>query len=219
MYMIDQNRVSILLIDDHALFTAGMQYLLKELADRVSIVEASNASQGLEAARQHRELDLVLLDLGLPDNDGLDTLGRLRQLLPATPVVVLSASEDSNIIRQAIKLGASGYIPKASSRDIVIGALRLVLSGGVYLPPDILSFQQSADDDHASSANLAELSPRQYHVLAMLAKGKSNQEIADELSISLSTVKTHLSTVFRVLGVRNRAEATHVAMKNGLVPD
>ena len=202
--------MDILLIDDHPLFRAGIASVIDDLDAAVRIIEAGSCEQALGMLERGAEFSLILLDLALPGMDGMTGLAKLRDASPATPVVVLSATEDSRRIRQAIGAGAKGYIPKSASRQIILSALRLVLSGGVYLPQNVLESPAPVVTD-------GELTVRQRDVLRWLARGKSNKEIADALGMAENTVRVHVAAILKYLDVRNRAEAVFAAISRGLV--
>jgi DNA-binding NarL/FixJ family response regulator len=209
--------VKLLLVDDHPLFRSGLMYLLRTLDSQLEVDEAGNCNQAL--ARAGRDYDLVLLDLKMPGVNGLDALSAIRSNFPQSPAVVLSSEDDPRIVRQAIDSGAMGYIPKSSTPDVMIQALRLILARGVYLPPNVLS--ADAEPAPKPPGELADdsiegLSPRQMEVLRLVIQGKPNKVIAAELDISEATVKAHLSAVLRALGARNRTEVVYAAAKMGL---
>lgn len=212
----------ILLVDDHPLLRGGMKFLLRSLDADLEMDEASNGGQALERVAE-RSYDLVLLDLKMPGLNGLDALAALRAAVPGTPLVVLSAEDNRDVVRAAIEGGAMGFIPKSSTPEALIQALRLVLDQGVYLPAAILDSvdtvsapEQAADDAGGSSGMLPGLTPRQMEVLRCVIRGKSNKVIARELEVSEGTVKAHLSAVFLALGAHNRTEAVFAAAKMGL---
>ena len=200
----------ILLIDDHPLFRGGLKYLLRGLEEGVEMDEAGDCAQALEhlAAGSY---DLVLLDLKLPGVNGLDALASLREAAPGTPLIVLSGEDDPEVVRASIERGAMGFIPKSSTPEVMIQALRLVLMRGVYLPPTALDAVHTA-----VPASLPGLTPRQMDVMRCVIRGMPNKVIARELDVSEATVKAHLTAVFQALGARNRTEAVYVAAKVGL---
>lgn len=200
----------ILLIDDHALFRGGVKYLLRGLDDGVETDEAGDCGQALEKLGAGR-YDLVLLDLKLPGANGIDALASLREAAPGTPVIVLSGEDDPEVVRASIERGAMGFIPKSSTPEVMIQALRLVLTRGVYLPPTALD----AVAAKVSSA-LPGLTPRQMDVMRCVIRGMPNKVIAREIDVSEATVKAHLTAVFQALGARNRTEAVYVAAKLGI---
>jgi DNA-binding NarL/FixJ family response regulator len=212
--------VKILLIDDHALFRGGLKFLLRSLDDALEVDEAGNCAQALELAAAGR-YELVLLDLKMPGVAGLDALAALREALPEAPLVVLSGEDNPGVVRAAIERGAMGFIPKSSTPDVLIHALRLVLARGVYLPPMVLDAAarapvSAASGTSADQAVLPGLTPRQMAILHFVIQGKPNKIIARELNISEGTVKSHLSSVLHALGTRNRTEAVYAAAKLGL---
>jgi DNA-binding NarL/FixJ family response regulator len=203
--------VRILMVDDHPLFRSGIAGVIADLAATVETTEASSCEKALGLLAAGREFALILLDLNLPGMDGMTGLARLRDAAPATPVVVLSATEDSRKIKQAIAAGAKGYVPKSAGRDILLNALRLVLSGGVYLPINIM--------ESPAAASTEQLTPRQREVLQWLVRGKSNKEIADLLGMAENTVRVHVAAILRYLDVKNRTEAGYAATRRGLLAE
>ncbi|MBE0615820.1 MAG: response regulator transcription factor [Burkholderiales bacterium] len=213
--------MNILLIDDHPLLRGGMRYLLRSLDADLEMDEASDGAHALNLVAA-RPYDLVLLDLKMPGLNGMDALAALRTAIPGTPLVVLSAEEDPRVVRAAIDAGAMGFIPKSSTPEVLIQALRLVLAQGVYLPSAVLdaahpvSASVSSSDQNPGKGALPGLTPRQMDVLHCIIKGKPNKVIARELDVSEGTVKAHLSAVFLALDVHNRTEAVYAAAKLGL---
>lgn len=212
----------ILLIDDHPLLRGGMRFLLRSLDADLEMDEASNAAQALELVAA-RSYDLVLLDLRMPGLNGMDALAALRAAVAGTPLVILSAEDDPDVVRAAIEGGAMGFIPKSSMPEVLIQALRLVLAHGVYLPPAALEAvhrvpapSPSALRSGAGDSIPPGLTPRQMDVLRCVIKGQTNKVIARELDLSEGTVKAHLSAVFLALGAHNRTEAVYAAAKLGL---
>lgn len=215
--------MKILLVDDHALFRAGLRLLLSDLDESIVFVEAASVE---DVAAAPTDADLVLLDLTLRGTSGQAALERIAELMPGATVVALSGEEDPRLIRRVIEAGAAGFIPKSSTPKVMIGALKLVLAGGVYLPPDVLravdapagngpagrSSVDSAERDRVREA----LTSRQFDIVMRAVRGKSNKLIARELGLSEGTVKQHLSAAFRVLGVSNRTEAVFVTAELGL---
>lgn len=209
--------MNVLLVDDHELFRSGLKFLLADLVEDISFFEAPSCAVAIELSATTR-FDIVLLDLNLPGISGLDALALLRTRIEDAVIVVVSAEENREVIRRIIEAGAAGYIPKASSHAIMMAALRLVLAGGVYLPPNTLAAhvpsQEPASDGR--SGTFDHLTERQIETLRIAMQGKANKVIARELNISEATVKAHLSSVFRALGVKNRTEAVFAAAKIGL---
>lgn len=208
--------MKILVADDHALFRDGLRYMLARLGEDVEILQAKDCAEALTLAASRSDLDLILLDLAMPGMDGLVGLRALRARNPAVPVVILSASEEPAEMRLALEGGAMGFIPKSSTSDVMLGALRLVLSGGVYVPLAFMERFQSGRTPGATLASSLEtlgLTPRQHDVLRLLGKGQSNKEIARVLGLAEGTVKLHISAILRALGVDNRTQAVVAAAR------
>jgi DNA-binding NarL/FixJ family response regulator len=214
--------VKVLVVDDHPLILEALDHVLKALSDDMTVLGAQNVSNALAIATAHPDIELILLDLGLPDKDGLDALHEFREQHPAIPVVVLSASEDPNIVLRAVDAGAMGFIPKASKNNVLVNALRLVLSGAVYLPPQVLRQASSGGAEVRSSAVAAPtfrdigLTERQAQVLHLLIQGKSNKLICRELGLAEGTVKIHVTAILKALGVINRTQAVIAVGRLGL---
>lgn len=209
--------MNVLLVDDHELFRSGLKFLLADLVENISFFEAPSCAVAIELAAKSK-FDIVLLDLHLPGVSGLDALALLRERIEEAIIVVVSAEEDRQLIHQIIEAGAAGYIPKASSHAIMMAALRLVLAGGVYLPAHSFSATLTPREvgPDSNQISIANLTGRQIATLRIAMQGKANKVIARELNISEATVKAHLSSVFRALGVKNRTEAVFAAAKIGL---
>lgn len=217
--------MKILLIDDHAMFRDGMALLLKHLDQDVCMIQAGTCQQGFEALQQQSNMDLILLDLGLPDMPGLDAIGEIRTRYPDMPVVVLSSMDDRATVIEALDRGAMGFIPKSYTADILIGALKLILAKGIYLPPTI--FLPSAPNRASASTSIKEevrakspaelgLTDRQIEVLYLILQGKSTKLICRELKLAEGTVKNHTVAVLRALNVTTRTQAVIAASQMGI---
>lgn len=205
--------LKIILADDHALFRGGFSLLLKQLEMGV-VLEAVDLAEALELAAYHPDADLMLLDLNMPGMNGAAGIRRVTEAHPQLPVIVLSASESKESVRGAIAAGALGFIPKSASSAVMQSAIQLVLSGGVYLPAQLILTDAAADAGCNEAA--CKLTDRQREVLRMLAAGMSNKQICRELDLSEGTVKVHIAAVFRALDVGNRTEAANAARRLGL---
>jgi DNA-binding NarL/FixJ family response regulator len=207
--------MNVLIGDHHALFRAGLWTLLGPLREGAAFVEAGTFNELVDRCRDGTRFDLILMDLPLPGWPGLEGIRAVRALQPATPLVVVSASEAAGDVRGALDHGARGFIPKSSSLAVLRLALDLVLAGGLYVPPTFLQVGPGSPDRHPEPADepctSRGLSPRQRDVLGGLRTGKSNKEIAHELGLSEGTVKVHVTTIFKLLGVRNRTQAVIAA--------
>jgi DNA-binding NarL/FixJ family response regulator len=206
--------MKILVVDDHVLIREALRGVLKELDAEATILEATDAGVAVELIEQHGDLTLVLLDLGLPDRDGFSLLEELNERHPAISVVVLSALQERADVVKALDLGASGFIPKSADREVMLGALHLVLRGGIYIPPQILAHAESTKAVRISPTDLG-LTERQVDVLALMAQGKSNKAICRTLNIAEATVKNHVTAVLKALKVTSRSEAVVAVGKLG----
>ncbi len=204
--------MKILVVDDHTLFREGLCYVLNELEEQISILEASGFEQAMQHVAANPDLDLVLLDLNMPGEDGFTALDTFVNRYPVMPVVILSASKQYSDIKRALDAGAMGYIPKDTTSTVMLSALRLILSGGIYVPSDMAQqFELNQSD-----SNMPVLTPRQLQVLAKMVQGHSNKIIASKLDIAEATVKMHVTSIMKSLGVSNRTQAAMAAEKLGL---
>jgi DNA-binding NarL/FixJ family response regulator len=205
--------MKVLLIDDHVLIREALRSVFADVRPQAEVLDAVGHAQALEMAQSHNDLDLIVLDLALPDGDGLDLLTSLRSRLPGAGVVVLSASSEPSVVAKALRLGAQGFIPKSASYAVMIAALQLVLAGGIYVPPEILAaLKDAVPDDIVATDTAAEfegvaLTERQREVLALLVQGKSNKVICRDLQLAEPTVKNHITAILKALKVSSRTEA------------
>ncbi len=199
---------TILIVDDHPLYRMALVQTLREVVNDAAILEAGSLQEA--RSRLADDVDLVLLDLHMPDSHGLAGLAALRAEHPQVAVAMISAHDDPATIRRAITYGAVAFVAKRSSIEELRSALTSLLAGEDYLPPALRpSVQATAADarDIDTAARLASLSPQQFRVLMQVAEGRLNKQIADSLAISERTVKAHLTALFEKLGVGNRTQA------------
>ena len=209
--------MKVLLIDDHSLFIDGMNLVLVKLDPNIQIFNANSYEDALPVMTENPDMDLVLLDLGLPGLSDIDALKAVRNELPVTPVVVLSSNDDGAKVQQMLNVGAQGYIPKSTNAEILIHSLKLVLSGGIYVPQEILpQLEQGADQPVRVQADMP-LTPKQHEVLGKLIHGYSNKEIGQLLNMAESTVRVHIAAILKALNVSNRTRAAHLAVQKGWV--
>jgi DNA-binding NarL/FixJ family response regulator len=226
--------MKVLLVDDHPLILAALQQVIEGLDARISVQGVDSAAAARAALVADSDYDLVLLDLALGDADGFDVLVEFRSTYPAVPVVVVSASDRTSDVIRAIDLGAMGFVPKRSSNRELCEALTMVMSGGLYIPPNMLGLDLNAaragadtvpgvmrplgeaplgararPEPHQQVTPLETvgLTPRQNDVLALLLQGLPNKLIARELNLSVETVKDHVAAVLRALNVSSRTQA------------
>jgi DNA-binding NarL/FixJ family response regulator len=202
---------TLLIADDHPLFRAALRSAAAEVAADIDTCEADSLQGVLSLLESRDDIDLVLLDLHMPGNHGLAGLAAIRAQFPAVAVVLVSANEDPQTVRRALDYGAAGYIPKSAGLDELREAIRAVLACEQWLPPAMraaVARAQSSPADTELAARLASLTPQQFRVLALVAEGLLNKQIADRLGIQERTVKAHLSVIFEKLGARNRTQAS-----------
>ncbi|MTJ82927.1 MAG: response regulator transcription factor [Telmatospirillum sp.] len=201
-------RGHVLIADDHPLFRDALRQVVEAALPGHAIAEARDFDQALAAAAGDGP-DLILLDINMPGMNGFSGLIRLRNQVPATPVVVVSADDSPDTVAQALTLGASGFIPKSMDRGDMIGAVGLVLNGGVFVPPPGGGEARSAPDagDLRFREGWRTLTSQQRRVLEMLVAGKSNKIIAFEMNVTESTIKAHVSAILRKLRVHSRTQA------------
>jgi DNA-binding NarL/FixJ family response regulator len=215
--------VQALIVDDHTLIRDALRGVLNAFEEIEGVVEAVSSSDAGRLLEQTPAIGLVLLDLNLPDSNGLEFLRSIRAEKPSVAVVVLSASEDRNDMTKALTGGAAGFIPKSASRDVMQGALKLILSGGIYVPPEILiqSVRRPAPGQKESALRVGTklgLTERQVEVLQLMMQGMSNKAICRALDIAEPTVKNHVTAILRALGATNRTEAVIAAASLGVAP-
>jgi DNA-binding NarL/FixJ family response regulator len=221
-----RKRMKILLVDDHVLFREGVALLLQQLVAGDELLQAGACEEALKLLRDDLDVELVLMDIHLPGMSGLDAIPLIRERFPLIPIVALSSSDDRQTILSAIDAGAMGFITKSSSSAVLSAALRLVLSKGIYIPPEILRDRgglepvqspvpQAATSTRTTPADLG-LTSRQSDVLFLILQGKSAKAICRDLSLSSSTVKVHTSAALRALNVTTRTQAVIAAAKIGL---
>jgi DNA-binding NarL/FixJ family response regulator len=218
--------MKILIADDHRLVIEAVKAKLSELEPAIEFVLAMSVQELMASASD--DLDLAVIDLNMPGAEGQVHVEAIRRLHPAVPVIVLSGYEDPAVMRSALEIGVLGFIPKAYSPEVMISAVRLVLAGGVYVPPLMLSAVPPGIVPGDATLPVADAAPRghsaqtlehlrkvlterQVEVLQLLSQGKPNKLIGRSLGISEGTVKIHLAAIFRALNVRNRTEAVVAA--------
>lgn len=212
-----------LIVDDHWAYRAGLAPLLKKVDEDIGIVEAHDFASAIKALQESKNFDIVLLDLHMPDSEPFAGLKAVRDAAPELPVVVVSVSESRRDVLRALEAGAAGYIPKTAEPDQVLVAITRVLEGDVSIPRSLL--ERGDDQDSWSPLQsprgggggnpFANLTRRQREVLERLAKGMQNTDIAQDLGLSVFTVKLHVSSIFKALNVSNRTEAARLVLDHG----
>ncbi|MCL7931181.1 response regulator [Halomonas llamarensis] len=214
---------TLMVADDHPLFRDAISAVLTTGLPGSRLLEAASLTQALALAEENQELDLLLLDLGLPDAEGLSGLHTLRQRFPSLAVAIVSAQQERRLVLDAITIGAVGYISKSTPRQELLAAIGQILEGQVYLPPDIMRQPPETPPEPSvptpntvSRQRLACLTAKQLDVLSCMTTGVSNKLIARELNIAETTVKTHVSAILRKLDAASRVQAIVMAAEADL---
>ena len=217
--------MNILIVDDHALVRRGLHYVVKEGFPDAEVTEAESAAAALEHIHNGVNLDLALVDVRMPDLDGLELLRALKVEKPDMPVVMLSTYDNAPYVKRALADGASGYLLKDATPEDLSQAINVALSGsGNVLSPRVIQnlFEEheASGRDHGVNGRRGEynLTQREHDILELLAEGRANREIAQHLYLSEKTVKAHLAAIFRKLGVTNRTQAAMMAVQMGVGP-
>lgn len=208
----------VLIVDDHPFVHDVMREVVRAVLPDATVHAEKFLPAALDRARAAGRLDLVLLDLGLPACPGIDALRRFREEFPNVPVAIISATDDGTTVRAALNAGAVGYIPKTSTPQMMIAALRVIAAGGTYVPREALADvpQSKAFTPIGEARTVPDriyLTERQVEILRLMVKGTGNRQIARQLGIAESTVKQHAHAVFQILGVANRSEAITAAAR------
>ena len=219
----------ILIADDHELFLEGLKLVLTSHFQDAEITSVKNYPELFEALNNN-QFDLIMTDLAMPGANFTDALNKIHATVKDTPIIVVSAVFDKEIVQKTIETGVSGYIPKSSSNDLMLSAIHLVLAGGVYIPKELLdetSFSSELSSEFQKLKELAapqppqdknkKLTPRQIEVIRGIAKGLPNKLIAYELGLTEGTVKVHITVILKTLGVSNRTAAVMEAVKKGYI--
>jgi DNA-binding NarL/FixJ family response regulator len=211
--LVDSTHYRLVIADDHPLFRGALREAVAGLFKQVDIGEAGSFDDVAKLLEHGGEVDLILLDLSMPGVRGFSGLMYLRAQYPSVPIVVVSANDDPAVIRRCMDLGTSGFIPKTLGIEEMRAAIKRVLDGGVWTPPDVDLGAGSEGDTSDLLARLTSLTPQQVRVLMMLSEGLLNKQIAYELSVSEATVKAHVSAILQKLGVESRTQAVIAAAK------
>ncbi len=212
-------KMRILLADDHTLVRRGIRALLETQADLQVVGEAANGTEAVAQAHAFKP-DVVLMDIGMPERDGLDATAQIKRELPNVNVLLLTVHDDADYLFRALAVGASGYILKGADVNELLLALQAVQRGDVYLQPSAAKHLVGDYLNRASAPEkqqIEELTPRQREILALIADGLTNQQIADKLVLSPFTIATHRANIMQKLNLHNRTELIRYAMKHGLI--
>jgi len=203
--------------DDHPMVRDALGTALRQSFADARVIAVASMAEAVEVVERDSEIDAVLLDLDMPGMDGLTGLARLRAAYPSLPVVIVSATRDGRVMRRTMDLGASAFMPKSASLEEIGNVVKAVLRGEIFMPPEA----EAADPDEEAAdfaRRAAQLTPQQWRVLALMAQGRLNKQIAFELSVGEPTVKAHVTTILRKLGVRSRTQAVILSRHLALEP-
>lgn len=218
-----------LVADDHELFLRGLELVLSGRYPRAKILTANNYTELFDVIAKENDFDVILTDLAMPGDVWSNAIQKIHNQLPDTPIIILSAIFDEEIVQKTIEIGVSGYLSKTSSHQEILDALDIVISGGAYFTQELLQNQRINEnsatdklllklvDEQPQEETSKHLTPRQRDVLQAVAEGKANKQIAYELGLTEGTVKLHLTAIFKILGVYNRMGAVLEATKLGLI--
>lgn len=218
---VDAVRTRILIADDHAVVLAGLSAILGMEPDMEVVAQARDGLQALEMARQYRP-DLIVLDLQMPHLNGLETLPRLRKIVPDSRILILTSLEDEAWVFRVLEAGGAGYLLKKSADEELVLAARDAMAGKAFIRPAAVAavaadFLERVEAGGAETADFDRLTRREREVLALVATGLTNQQIAEKLVISVRTVETHRAHVMDKLGFKNRAELVKYALRKGFL--
>ncbi len=229
--------MKILIADDHELFLKGLEFILQENLQNVEITSAQSYTDIFTVLKQNENFDLVITDLAMPGANWLEAITKIHQTLPETPIIIISAVFDKEILQQTLDIGVSGYIPKTASNTLIISAINLVLAGGVYIPHELLystktPISQEKQKEYIAPLKTLEkmttnsmetttkgLTERQIDIVKCIAEGLSNKQIAYKLNLTEGTVKVHITVILKILNVKNRTAAIIEAAKRGYISD
>lgn len=208
--------IRLLIVDDHTIVRHGLRQVVSESADIEVAAEAGSSAEAVRLLRENT-YDMVLLDISLPDKDGIETLKQIKRDKPDLPVIMLSMHGEDEFGVRALKAGASGYVHKQNAHDQLETAIRQVASGRRYISPDLAEELARSIGESSEKRPHELLSDREFDTLRMLASGKSLTEIAESLSISPKTVSVYRTRLLEKMKLKNNAEIAHYAIKNGLI--
>lgn len=230
--------MKILIADDHELFLKGLEFILRENLQDIELTTAQNYTEIFGLLEDKQEFDLIITDLAMPGANWLSAINKIHTTLPETPIVIISAVFDKEILQQTLDIGVAGYIPKTASNSLITSAINLVLAGGVYIPHELMystkstSVSTEKQKEYLSPLKTLErlttnstdvhpkgLTNRQIDIVRCIAEGLSNKQIAYKLDLTEGTVKVHITVILKILNVKNRTSAVIEAAKRGYIPN
>jgi DNA-binding NarL/FixJ family response regulator len=211
-----QNKIHVLIADDHAIVRQGLKQILSETDDLVITGEADDGAEALQLAR-HQPWDVSLLDVSMPNRNGIDTLKQLKKEFPRLPVLILSMHPEEQYAVRALKAGASGYLTKQSAPEQLVTAIRQVASGKKYVSPAVAQQLVEALSGDSNKLPHERITDREYQVLVMIATGKTQTQIAEKLNLGVATVSTYRARLLEKMGLKSTAELIRYGLEHGLV--
>jgi two-component system invasion response regulator UvrY len=208
--------IRILIADDHAIVRAGLKQFIADQVDMEVAAEAASGAEAIAAVRAS-DFDVVLLDISMPDKNGIDTLKTLRHVKPDLPVLMLSAYAEDQYAVNLLRAGAAGYLNKEAASTQLVGAIRTVVQGRKYVSPSLAQILADGVSGDADKPLHAELSQREFQIFCKLAAGAAVSKIADELNLSVKTVSTYRTRILEKMAMKSNADLTYYAIKNGLI--
>jgi len=205
--------LTVIVADDHPLLSVALRLGVQRVAPDAQVIEVDSLKALREAAKAHPDAALILLDLMMPDVEGLSALQFLRQDYPQIPVALVTANHERHWVRSAQALGAVGFVPKSTPLEQTHDIIRSLLAGGSWWPPHLVSPDRGRARGSSVEDRLDKLSPQELRILLHIRDGRLNKQIAGDLGISESTVKTHISTLLRKLDLQSRTQAAVLAQK------
>jgi len=229
--------MKILIADDHELFLKGLEFILQETIQNPEIQKANSYTEIFAILNQKQNFDLIITDLAMPGANWLEAIKKIHQQQTETPIIIISAVFDKEILQQTLDIGVSGYIPKTAPNNLITSAINLVLAGGIYIPHELLystnktDSKSTEDKERTSSLKTLEnittnnkntpkgLTARQIDIVKCIAEGLSNKQIAYKLNLTEGTIKVHITIILKLLNVKNRTSAVIEAAKRGYIPE
>lgn len=230
--------MKILIADDHELFLKGLEFTLEQNLQNPEITTAQNYTEIFSIIEKQKDFDLVITDLAMPGANWLTAITKIHNTLPDTPIIIISAVFDKELLQQTLDIGVSGYIPKTSSNNLIVSAINLVLAGGMYIPHELLYSSKTQDvseekqKEYLNPLKTLEkitkstpkpdskgLTARQIDIVKCIAEGLSNKQIAYKLNLTEGTIKVHITIILKLLNVKNRTSAVIEAAKRGYIKE
>ena len=211
-----QEKIKIIIADDHAIVRKGLIQVISEIQDFSVVDEAENGNELLEKIRV-LDLDVVVMDIGMPEKSGWDVIAQLKIEYPQLPVIILSVFPEEDYAVKFFQAGASGYLNKAAAPELLVEAIRKVANGGKFVSPNLAEKLAFEITDESNKKPHATLSPREFQVLCLIGSGKTVKEISMELSLSVPTISTYRARILEKMDLKTNAQLTHYAFKNKLL--